>query len=88
MAVKILTTIRNKTIGGDICRQRVTLHTQKGQDDVIHINKVILVKDAVTHTALKEQGFGQGEIFKDSVSMSQNFVIRANTLKSIAKLIK
>ena len=88
METKKITVIKNKTIGGDICKQRVTLHTQNGQDDIILINKILLAKDRETYETLCKLGFGKGRVYKNCVLMSQNFAIRANTLKSISKLIK
>ena len=88
MATTTLKTFRNRTIGGDICKQTISLYTQKGHKGVIHIYKVILAKSAEMVNMLLEEGFSQGRTFKDSTLMSQSFVIRVNILKEIARLIK
>lgn len=80
--VTLLKVIKRFTVDGDRCKQKVRLLRTK-EEEVISIEKLILVTTEENFIHLCEFGFAPGRIFKNSRLMQQRFSFRVNTLRDI-----
>jgi len=81
--VTLLTTIRNKTNGGECAKQVVRLLQNGGMEDAIHITKYVLVETKESFDSYCEYGFAIGRTFKGKTLMQQCFGIKVSSFETI-----
>lgn len=81
--VTLLSTIRNKTNGGEHAKQVVRLLKNGELEDAIHITKYVLVETRESFDSYCEHGFAVGRTFKGKTLMQQRFVIKVSSFEAI-----
>ena len=83
--VTLITTIRNKTNGGEYAKQVVRLLQNNVMEDAIHITKFVLVDNSESFRIYCKHGFAVGRTFIGKTLMQQCVSMKVSSFKQINK---